>query len=314
MRNEIFIIIFVFLLFILIGNFASKGILDLFGKVTGKATQQDTNVTVTVTGTNAITVTVFNSTIAGTVVDPTEDSFVLINFTVNINDADGSSDINTTSVRANFSRIGEVLRENLTCLDLNQNTATSKNFSCTIDMWYFDQNAVWNITAGGTDLGNKTFIFNTSTTFRFNQLQGIKISPNQITFNESAPGATNKTSDNDPTLLNNTGNYNFTNITVNAINLYSGSNFIDVRNMTVGNNTGSNAECGPPSTATLLTNGTDTQIINTILTRGNHTANNGQTGQEQTYYCFQTIPSNIPSGTYATNYSTTRAWRIIGTT
>jgi len=66
------------------------------------------------------------------------------------------------------------------------------------------------------------------------------------------------------------------------------------------NTDGDDIECSEAATiATPLVNGTNVQIINTNLTRGNHTVNDNQTGQEQLYYCFRTIPSTIQSQTYS---------------
>jgi len=123
-------------------------------------------------------------------------------------------------------------------------------------------------------------------------------------------GAVNQTSNNDPTLINNTGNYNIPNITIIGIHLRGetiSSEFIDVGNITVGNGTGSNAECnlGP---ATSLVNGTGVEINNTVLSRGNHSINNGETGQEELYYCIREVSSTISSQSYSTSNS--GAWKI----
>lgn len=291
------------------GNLASAGLLDWFGKITGKATQQSTNVSITISGTTAVTIEVFNSTLTGASVIPNSDTTKAITFTIRVNDADGYLDINTTSVSANFTKTGEGVRANNSCVDLSQNTTTAKNFSCTINMWYFDEYAAWTITAAGKDIGNGTLIQNSTMTFGYGSLQNAEISSNEITFASSAQGSTNVTSNNDPTLINNTGNYNFTGINVTAYDLYgttTTTEFINVRNITVGNNTGSNAECDTSPTiganATVLTNGTQTNAKYSILTRGNHTANNGQTGQEQIYYCFRTVPTGIISQTYSSGY------------
>src|SRR3989344_2814287 len=82
------------------GNLASAGLLDWFGKITGKATQQSTNVSITISGTTAVTIEVFNSTLTGASVIPNSDTTKAITFTIRVNDADGYLDINTTSVSA----------------------------------------------------------------------------------------------------------------------------------------------------------------------------------------------------------------------
>ncbi|MBI2452074.1 hypothetical protein HYV50_03270 [Candidatus Pacearchaeota archaeon] len=305
-KKEVFFVIFMFIIIIFIisifSYFVSAGITDWFTKITGKATQQAENVSVTLTGINPVTVNVFNGTLSGT--GPTENTFTSLTFYVTVNDSDGVNDINDSSVQANFTNSGEPLRQNTSCSLVADIDSTSANYSCTIQMWYFDENAVWNIGASATDLGNTTRIHNTSMTFSYGQLQALKISPNSLTFTVNI-GATNQTASNDPTLVNNTGNYNSPNLTVNAINLHgetTPAQFIGVGNFSIGNSTGGSppAECAL-STPTLQ-NATDRQLGNTILNRGNNTLNYGNetSGQEELYYCLRTVPSGISSQTYST--------------
>ena len=302
--------VFVFcitIVFLLIG-FSSAGLIDWFGKITGKATQQNTNVTIAVTGTASVTIEMFNETLTGTTVDPISDSTKQINVTVRVTDTDGFSDINTTSVTMNFSRTGETTRINNTCSDLSQNTVNAKNFTCTIYMWYYDDSGTWTINAAAKDLGNGTLIVNSTMVFIYGSLKNIEMHPTQITFPSSAQAAVNVTA-NTPTFVNNTGNYNFTGINVTALNLYGETVttvMINIANITIGNNTGLNS-CDVSSNmganATVLTNGTTTNVKHSILTRGNHSINNNQTGQEQIFYCFRTIPTGIQSQTYSSAYT-----------
>src|SRR3989344_4487652 len=88
------------------GDFVSAGFTDWFGKITGKATSQDTNVTITLQGTNPVTVEVFNDTLTGTTVDPSENSVKNIALKIRVTDSDGVADINVSSVSANFTRTG----------------------------------------------------------------------------------------------------------------------------------------------------------------------------------------------------------------
>ncbi|MCA9485938.1 MAG: hypothetical protein KC506_03780 [Nanoarchaeota archaeon] len=280
----------------------SAGIGDWFGRITGHATSSDTNVTVSLAGANPVTVEVFNSTLTGATVTPTENNLKSVELIVRLTDVDGAADINATSVSANFSKSGEALRQNSSCVEVNTATANSRNFSCTIDVWYFDAPGTWSITAGGTDFGNLSFVYNTTQTFLMATTTAMVMSPASISFGSVSPGAVNQTATDDPTVLNNTGNANITNITVTPINLYGQNfgNYIDVANFSVGNNTGSSAECDTSAgnSASLMVNGSQIQVGNAQLLRGNHSANNGQTGQEQLYYCFNTVPQ-LPSDAYS---------------
>ncbi|MBU1051523.1 MAG: hypothetical protein KJ718_03130, partial [Nanoarchaeota archaeon] len=232
--------------------------------------------------------------------DPLENTFVPVIFTAIVTDADGADSINTTSVKTNFTRTGEVLRQNTTCAEISgQNTTTSKNFSCTVDMWYFDANGNWNVAVYTEDLQANS-AQNTTTTFQYNLLKAMVISPPSLSLTVTT-GAMNQTPS-EPTLINNTGNYNVSNISLTTINLYGEtytSFYIDVGNFTIDIDTGGTppAECAG---GTSLTNGTAVNITNSLLDRGNHSVNDGVTGQEQFYYCIPEVPP-VPTQPYSTS-------------
>jgi len=169
-------------------SFFSTDIGEWFTGITAEAVQQDTNASITVTGINSVKVSIINNSLTGPQVDPTENSFAPITFNVHLKDPDGVADLNDTSVRANFTRSGESLRQNSSCIHKNDIDSTRANYSCTINMWYFDGSGAWTITASGTDLGNKTFIHNSSASFQFDQLQAIAISPSSIGWASASPG------------------------------------------------------------------------------------------------------------------------------
>ncbi len=299
-KKEIYIVLITIFFIFLISSIVSAGIFDWFKKVTGYAsTSQPTNVSITVAGTNRITMTIFNQTLTGSTVDPTENATTYITFYVVINDSDGVSDINDSSVRANVT-FGTTVRSNNTCSLVGDLDTQRANYSCRIDMWYFDAPETWTINVRANDLGNTSYVVNTST-FKYNQLQAIVVSPNSLTWPSISIGATNQTSDNDPTVLNNTGNYNVTNnnVRVTAIDLYgqtTATERIFAGNFSARTLTGSSVECA----GTNLVNGTATGVSGANITRGNHSLNDGATGQEQLYYCITKAPTDISSQTYST--------------
>ena len=235
--------------------------------------------------------------------DPTEAGATEIEFFITMTDTDGVDDLDDTSVTANFtfSSAGEATRENSSCVLIGDLDATSANYSCTIGLYYFDANGGWNISASGSDDSAETAV-NDSTFFEYNLLKAIVISPTSISF-ETGIGSTNQTATNDPTLVNNTGNYNVTlnNIQINATNLLgvdTPSYFIPVTNISVDIETGSSAEC----IGSTPVNGTSTNITNSILPKGNNSLSygNSTSGQEQIYYCITEVPTTISSQEYST--------------
>ncbi len=299
-KKEIFILafllLFIFAVIILMQTTKFKE------TITGYASStQQTNVSIAVSGANPITIFVWNSSFSGGI-DPIEETTRAVQFNVTIWDPDGVSDINTTSVSVNITRGGVLTsRYNSSCKTISgESNATAQNFSCTVTMWYWDSIGGWNINVSATDLGNLSFINNASANFSYNQLQSIKIDPKSLTWLAVSLGATNQTSNNDPTTINNTGNYNAsTKLAINAINLHgqtTTSEFINVKNFSVFYATG----VGPPPVecnGTLLTNGTDVAFTWSVLEAGNLSASQAQ---EQVYYCINKIPSTISSQTYST--------------
>lgn len=287
---------------ILLLSLASAGWMDwLRETITGRASFQETNVTITLVGVNMVSIIVQNATMVDTDVDPTEEGTVNITFNVTVIDADGAGDINASSVIAEFLRADEGTRQNNTGCTENtgQSTSTSKNFTCTVTLWYFDAPGAWGVNVTANDLGNTTYnSTNYLYNFSYDQLQAIKINPDGVYWTSISIGAENQTANNN-TVINNTGNYNATgNVELNATNLYSGANFLDVGNISIGIDTGS--ECN----GTTMVNAENTGISGVILERGNLTLG---VSNETIYYCLQQVPS-IPTGTYDT--TTEGAWTI----
>ncbi len=298
--------IVVFLILGLSMLFVSAGLIDWFQKtITGKASTQPTNLTITVSGTNPAVIE-YVSPIADVSLDDGGVS-TAVEFTLLMSDADGVADLNDSSVSANFSRTGESTRINSSCVHLEDLDANKANYSCTISFWYWDGPGSWDIGVKGNDLGNTTWVYNTSTNVTLETLYSLVLSPVSLTWPAISPNATNQTSDNDPTVINNTGNYNGT-IDVIGIDLYGetdSSYRIYTENFTVGLTTGAeNPECG----GDILQNGTSTTITNSVSNRGN-LSEGGGVGQEDFYHCIFHVPSNLSSQTYSTN--TGGSWTIL---
>jgi hypothetical protein len=151
-------------------------------------------------------------------------------------------------------------------------------------------------------------------------LQSVSIGPSSISFSSTTIGAKNQTSINDPLYINNTGNFNFTIISINSTNLPGAINateFIPSANFSVGvTSTGATyEECGDSITTTEVN---DTVLAAQVykildianLTRGNYSlaTNKNITGQEGLFFCIRGIPSDISSQTYST--TATSSWTV----
>ena len=246
-------------------------------------------------------------------VNPLQADVRNINFNFTIQHGDGGEIINITSAKANFTSGTESIRANNSCsLLTNENTSTTRNFTCTIGMWYFDNAATWNVSIYVSDNnGNAT---TNLTTFIYGTSQDFVVSLTLLNFGTISPIATNKTPTNTPWLMNNTGNYNVVNVSLLAINLYGESvttEFLGAGNFTASNNTGGSPplECS----GNALVNGTEVNITGVSLPRGNNSLayNNETSGQEQLYLCLKQVPSGISQQVYSTLYSGgAGAWTI----
>src|SRR3989338_3121758 len=150
--------IFVLLIFVILSSLATAGFFDWFKKLTGQATSQVFNASIQITGTAPAYVNFVSAVVATA---PTEGNPKQIYLEIHVNDSDGVSDVNTTAVNANFSRYTtldtEVVRENTSCLYKGTIDAYTANFTCYVDMQYWDANGTWNISVRGKDLGAGTY-------------------------------------------------------------------------------------------------------------------------------------------------------------
>ncbi len=307
-KRGIVLILLSVIIIVLIISSVSADFSDWFKSITGKAGQQPQDVSVKVKGINPAQI-VYVSQIPS--ISPQELSFTTITFEVHMYDRDGIKDLNHTSVSANFNMLGETTRFSDICTrqfpNVNSRTA---NYSCTIDIWYWDGAGTWNINVEGRDIGNGTWVYNTSTTFQYNQLRGMMLYPEELTWPEIIPEATNQTPGN-YTVVNNTGNYDGE-VAISAINLLGEddpSDAIYAENFTADIETGGTGciddaciECD----GTSLINNTVVGITGSNSNPGNLSAGGGA-GQEQLYYCIPQIPL-LSSQIYST--ATGGSWMI----
>ena len=299
MRKSLFLLSSFLILALVLVPFISA---DFWSWITGKVAEP-TNVSITV---SAIAVD-WVSVITDQEITESGKTDVIFYFTASIPGGD-VNDINDSNARANFTKAGQATRENLTCINISDIDADTANYSCTIGFWYFDGAGNWTITAAISDV-NDNWAENDSTNVTLNESTGLTISPSELQWDIVVPGATNKTSNNDPSLLNNTANKNIlvNNIEVRALDLYDQDTqayFINSSNFTVDVETGNSCtgedciECD----GSQLANASYQTITGANLSAGNNSLNygNSTSGQEKLYYCLVDIPSDLPAKTYST--------------
>lgn len=310
------IIILASTIFLIMPLISASAFSDFFNKIFFSPGPQPTNVTISVTGANQAQIVYVQT---ATPISPIENGSVNVNVNVTMYDPDGVNDLDHNSVKVflNTSVIGEATRSNLSCIhiigqDAPISSPNRANYSCTATMWYWDAGGGWTVNATGRDVGNGAVVSNASTYFTYSQLKAMAITPLGLLWSSLATGAYNQTSTNDPTIINNTGNYNLL-IGITSYDLVgqtTRSEYIPAGNFSSSPTTGfilGGAENDPKecnsagiNMATSLVNATNTPIIGATANKGNLSLNNG-TGQRSVYYCLRQVPaSGLSSQTYST--------------
>jgi hypothetical protein len=289
-KRELYLI-FSIIFLLLISLTSANAFGDWINRITGNPIgPQPQNVSVVVVGINpvAIGVTVPAQT-------PIENSMITVNFFPIVSDKDGVNDIDDLSVNALVS--GSTIK-NTVCNLVGDLNLTAANYSCSINMYYWETAGTWNVRVQAKDFGNGTMI-NYTTTFDYNLLNALVISPPSLTWSPLVPLSTNQNST-EPTTINNTGNYAGT-MAVNGIDLKGeivNTEAIPVASFRVGQ---SELQCS----GTTLVNGTS---VNTVIpiNPGNLSAGGG-IGQTFIYYCIPDVPQ-VSSQTYSALGA--RSWSI----
>ncbi len=294
--------LFLALIFLmLIIPLTSAGFVDWFkATITGKDTS----------GTTALNITIGNAppTIAFVSVipdqTPNENGINSTTFTFNATDTDGFLNINVSTAQARFNKTGETTRVNTSCINLSQ-SGDNVNFSCTIDMWYYDGNGDWTINVTIKDI-NDAPGENSSTTFQYNLLPAMTMSPTSLGWTDFGVTQIWQNSTDNPVVVNNTGNAKPKSINVTGLDLQGEGNpaqYIYAANLSIENKTGG-------CTGTAMSNDTSINVTSAILQRGNNSLNynNATSGQEQIYFCVTAVNSDLGPQSYSS--AAFGAWTI----
>ena len=303
-KKEIHFFLMILVLMIIIPLASGRFFDEVYDKITGKATQT-VGVNVTVGGPEIRNV--YNTTASiiaaatGLSAGPLNTS-IIINFSVYL--GTGVANINNASATINFSKAGEALRQNASCNQFEVGTNIA-NYTCNVTMSWYDGSGSWAIQAFINDTNGNSGK-NNSANFSVGETTGFEMGT--LGWSSLAPGTTNKTST-AALRLNNTGNKNMSvNTTqVNATNLrgettstlalWSGNISVswDATALKACDTSGGNE-----TRANNLTAGNYINVTMANLTKGNYFSNDGNTGQEDFYFCIKIVGSDLTSQQYST--------------
>ena len=329
-RGAIFFVTIIILFIFFLTPFGSASLLDIWDSITGRAPTQSLGVSIR---TNAIPV-IGNVTFdMATPVSATENGNTTLLFSFVVTDSDGLSDIRNNSAVANISKTGETTRTNDTfvvptdggCNAVNNVGTNGKNFSCTINIVFYDGSGTWNVTTRIND-SKEAFAQNTTQTFSINELTAIQINPSSITFPTVGLGDVNVSALANIT-INNTGNDDISGreatgetINITAITIVgetSASTVIPTNNFSIG--TDIDVTPTPSYCDTSRTQNT-TKLINSTAALSPYNnfsaAINGSVILAQASNNFEVISVcllDVPDDLTSQNYSTTKssAWTLL---
>ncbi len=291
---------------LLLVSTVSAGLFDWVKEtITGKATDQSFDLNITVGAPSIYEVHNESDYIT---LNENGITDVTINFSVYA--PTGADNLNHSTALVNLSYSGEDLRQNGSCYPYEL-SGDYANYTCNITMWWWDLGENWAVNAYIEDNDTSSAV-NTTVVQEVGNTTSFIGGPGLITWGGISPGATNRTSNNDPYLINNTGNVliNYSTLKINATHLRGEKD--DTEALWAGNfsvswqtNGGDPpAECGGAS----MEYTTFTALLTANLSRGNYTLNDGSTGQEQLYFCIKETGVSLSTQPYST--SNESAWTI----
>jgi len=215
-------------------------------------------------------------------------TYVYINFTAT--DNDGVEDLNDSSALVVFNFSSTQRLGNCTPNDINTTTTI---YVCNVSMWYYDEPGTWDINVSVKD--NMSYVaYNDTTSFVYNTLSAIRIYLTELTFDtvyiRQPTGASN-----DPIIINNTGNVDFTNISLRAYDL-------------VGVNDSSYVIYADQFAASITDSYSDVLQNNTFINITDAYLNHGPTATEE-IYIWVNVSYDVIAQTY--NSSVHDEWMIL---
>jgi len=290
----VYITLFLLIIPIVFAGFYD-GWINVFNIITGRATSGTADLNITVSGSSPTVDAVFNVSFEAANPSITLAGILVTNISFTATDTDGVGNLNDTAAIVNFQRSGGVTRSNTSCVlvgDLDANTA---NYSCEVDIYYYDGSGSWTINASILD-NNNNRADNTSMNFTLQETTGMVIFPTNLTWASLALTDENSTA-NENITINNTANKDIAagGINVTAYNLTGETittDFIPAANFSVSDKTGSSEECFPTnaSRAKSLVDSSSQNVTTANITAGNNTAyfqsdNTTGGGVESIFFC-----------------------------
>jgi hypothetical protein len=146
--------------------------------------------------------------------NPLEYTTSIVTTTFVARSSNGASYINSSTAVCSYKKTGETTRTSESCTPTVIN-ATDLNLSCSVIMQYYDAPGTWNINCSIYDNG-LNYAENTTEIFSYGSLTSMQLNYTGITFGSLLPGVV---ADTGPYAVINTGNNEYSDLTIKAFNL-----------------------------------------------------------------------------------------------
>ena len=294
---------------ILFASTAYAGFLDWFnnlGSITGMGSSSPVQPNITVGNTAPVIENItYQSGLALSEAVPTP---IIISFLAM--DMDGASGIDNSTAYLNVSKDGSGMHQNASAAPYDcypetvGSNATAQNYTCTIQMDYWDLSGSWTCAAEIKD-GSVYAGLEVSNCFTVGTTTAINITDSTLAWSTLAVGDIDKLMSTSEENITNTGNQNLSSITLEAVNLIgeiTNTVWIPAANFTApwgerGCNTG-----------TALVNDTATTITGSRLDFGPGSL---EPANNATHICLEEVGQDITQQSYSTA-GDVEDWTIIG--
>jgi len=274
-----------------------SGNLNIRDWITGKATTATTEINITI-GNTAPTISNVSSPGSPSV---SAGTYTWINFSFVAIDLDGASNLNnaTASGRYNISTDNDY-RFNSSCKPVGSIGASQTNFSCSIQIWYFDTNGGWTINASIKDNAG-AYAENISSSFTLGLTTAMNMTPSALTWPAVGPTSTNTLANQNITIWD-IANKNITadNVNVTAFSLQgetTTSDYLNASNFTVSVRNACDS-------GNVMISNKNKNITSSNITIGNVTGSVASANtREELFFCLEDVTAGISQQSYSTTGS-----------
>lgn len=157
---------------------------------------------------------------------PAEGTTKIVSLYFNASDTNGPSDIPAANAKMaiNYSGTTHTSGE---CAVIGT-TGNQNEYECNVTIDYYDSSGTWDVNASVFD-GASAYVEDLTQDFTMGTTYAISLLKATLTFN-GAPGENDVNASNNPQIVNNTGNYAFSDLSLTAYGLEAGSTVIGAGN------------------------------------------------------------------------------------